>query len=109
MNLQVMKWLLANRSVVSSVLDAVKGWKADLSLAEKWSIISKVAAIVVPLLDKKTVQSMMAAAGNHEVVEALSVDKQGVEMLGVDWPTVIKVIVPIINFILQILSEHFGE
>lgn len=109
MNLQVMKWLLANRAVVTSILEAVKGWKPDMSLTEKWAIISKVASLVVPLLDRDTVKAMMAAAGNHDVSEALSVDKEGVEALGVDWPTLVRVIVPIITFILQVLNEQFGE
>ncbi len=109
MNIQVMKWLLANRALVTSVLEAVKGWRPDMSLTEKWAVISKVAALVLPLLDKDTVRVMAAAAGNHEVVEALSVDREGVAALGVDWPTVVRVIVPIISFILQVLSEQFGE
>lgn len=109
MNLQVMKWLLANRSVVTAVLEAVKGWRPDMSLAEKWAVISKVATLVLPLLDKETVKAMMASAGNHDVAEALSVDREGVEALGVDWPTLVRVIVPIITFILQVLNEHFGD
>jgi len=104
-----MKWLLANRAVVTSILEAVKGWKPDMTLVEKWAIISKVASLVVPLLDKGTVKSMMAAAGNHDVPEALSVNAEGVEALGVDWQTMVRVIVPIITFILQVLNEQFGE
>ncbi|NBT35583.1 MAG: hypothetical protein EBT03_08620 [Betaproteobacteria bacterium] len=109
MNLQVMKWLLKNRDLVTKVLEAVKGWSPNMTLTQKWEIVAKVAALVVPVLDPTTVKQMMAAAGNHEVAEALSVDREGVELLGVDWPTMVRVIVPIISFILQVLNEQFGE
>lgn len=109
MNLQVMKWLLKNRDLVTKVLEAVKGWSPDLTLTQKWAVIAKVAELVVPALDPATVRVMMAEAGNHDVAEVLNVDRDGVELLGVDWPTIVRVIVPIITFILQALNEQFGE
>lgn len=99
MNLQVIKWLLAHRDLLAKILEAVKGWRRDLPLAEHWEIVDKVARLVIPALSKADVQAMLDSPYEDAVTSfALGAEAHA---LGVDWVTLVQLIVPILQAILQ--------
>ena len=103
MNLAVIKWLLAHREVLTQILAVVQGWKKDLPLMEHWEIVDKVARIVIPVLTKPDVQAMLDSP-YEDTVGAFVLGSEA-HALGVDWATLIQVIIPILQAILQAFSQ----
>jgi hypothetical protein len=103
MNLAVIKWLLAHREILTQILEVVKGWRKDLSLAEHWEIVDKVARLVIPVLNKSDVQAMLDSP-YEDTVSAFALGSEA-HALGVDWVTLIQVIIPILQAILQAFSQ----
>lgn len=103
MNLAVIKWLLAHREILTQILDVVKGWRKDLPLAEHWEIVDRVARIVIPVLTKPDVQAMLDSP-YEDSVSAFALGSEA-HALGVDWVTLIQVIIPILQAILQAFSQ----
>lgn len=103
MNLAVIKWLLANREVLTQILEAVKGWRKDMTLAEHWEVVDRVARIVIPVLTKPDVQAMLDSP-YEDTVGAFVLGSEA-QALGVDWVKLIQVILPILQAILQSFSQ----
>ncbi len=58
MNLQVLKWLLAHRDLLTKVLEVAKGFRRDLPPMEQWEIVDKIARLVIPVLKNDDVRAM---------------------------------------------------
>lgn len=99
MNLAVIKWLLAHRDLLTQILEIVKGWRKDLPLAEHWEIVDKVARLVIPYLSSADVKAMLDSP-YEDTVSAFALGSEA-NALGVDWVTLIQVIIPILQAILQ--------
>lgn len=102
-NLAVIKWLLAHREVLTQILEAVKGWRKDMTLAEHWEVVDRVARIVIPVLTKPDVQAMLDSP-YEDTVGAFVLGSEA-QALGVDWVKLIQVILPILQAILQSFSQ----
>ena len=102
MNLTVVKWLLAHREVLAKILEIVKGWHKDLPLEQHWGIVDKIARLVIPVLTKQDVQAMLDSP-YEDTVSSFALGAEA-NALGVDWVTLIQVIVPILQAILQAFS-----
>lgn len=102
MNLTIIKWLLAHREILAQILDAVKGWRKDLPLIEHWEIADRVARIVIPALTKPDVQAMLDSP-YEDAVSAFALGSEA-HALGVDWVTLIQVIVPLLQTIIQMFQ-----
>lgn len=99
MNLKIVKWLLANRDVLTKVVELAKTYNPDGSWLEKWTLVDAIARIVLPVIEdtvsaKSLLEDFDSAAGCEADVAAL----------GIDWKLVIDVIVPILISILQAIS-----
>lgn len=101
-NLQIVKWLLAHREVLAQILEVVKVWRKDLPLEEHWNIVDRVARIVIPVLTKPDVQAMLDSP-YEDAVESFALGAEA-HALGVDWLTLIRVIIPILQVIIQAFS-----
>lgn len=103
MNLQIIKWLIAHKDLLLQVVAAVKPWRKDLTPIQHWEIVDQVARIVIPALTKDDIEAL-AKEDWEDNVEAFAL---GVEYsaLGVDWVTLIQVIIPILQAILRALAS----
>jgi hypothetical protein len=103
MNLQIIKWLIAHKDLLLQVVAAVKPWRKDLAPIQHWEIVDQVARIVIPALTKDDIAAL-AVEDWQDNVEAFTL---GVEYsaLGVDWVTLIQVIIPILQAILRALNS----
>ncbi len=106
MNMQIVKWLIAHRDVLLQVIEAVKGWRKELPLIEHWNIVDKVARIVIPALSKEDIEALTTYSyAEEEPVEAFALGAE-VSALGIDWVTLLQVIVPILQAILRALADE---
>jgi hypothetical protein len=106
MNMQIVKWLVAHRDVLLKVIEAVKPWRKDLPLIEHWNIVDSVARIVIPALSKEDIEALTTYSyAEEEPVEAFALGAE-VSALGLDWVTLIQVIIPILQAILRALADE---
>jgi hypothetical protein len=109
MNLQVLRWLIQHRSVLSQVLEACKGWSNDLTTSQRWEIIDRVARLVLPVLEKeqKSVAAMTIEFEYEEESDVAEAFKLGVEAqsLGIDWKTLVELILPIVVALLEAIAR----
>ena len=103
MNLQILRWLLAHRDLLIKVLEAAKKYSRSLPLVEQWAIVDEIARIVIPVLEKESVDVEAMLWGQDDEVEAFSMGAE-VQAMGVDWRTIIDILLPILIKILQSLA-----
>ncbi len=103
MNLQILRWLLAHRDLLIKVLEAAKKYSRSLPLVEQWAIVDEIARIVIPVLEKESVDVEAMLWGQDDEVEAFSMGAE-VQAMGVDWRTIIEILLPILIKILQSLA-----
>jgi hypothetical protein len=102
MNLVIVKWLLAHRDLLTKILESVKGWNKDLPLEQHWEIVDKVARLVIPVLTRRDVYAMLDSP-YEDTVSSFALGAEA-NALGVDWVTLVQVIIPILQAILQAFS-----
>jgi len=104
MNLNLIRWLLAHRDLLTQILDAVRGYNKNLPPLEQWAIVDKVARLVIPVLSSSEVADLQAFSWeNDDTMTALTLGAEYAAM-GVDWQTLLKVIIPILEIILRALT-----
>lgn len=104
MNLTMIKWLLAHRDLLGKIVEIVKGWHKDMPLAAHWDVVDKIARLVIPALTKQDVAAMMDSPW-EDAPTAFALGAEA-NALGVDWVTLIQVIIPILQAILQAFSQE---
>lgn len=104
MNLNLIRWLLAHRDLLNQVVDAVKGYNKNLPPLEQWAIVDRVARLVIPVLTSAEVADFQIHSWEDD--DAMSALALGSEYAaaGVDWQTLLKVILPILEIILRALT-----
>jgi hypothetical protein len=106
MNLQILKWLVSHRDVLGQVLDAVKGWNNDLTSIQKWEVVDKVARLVIPILTEEDIIHLSSYDWQApDIVESMAVGAE-YAALGMDWQTLLKVLLPILQVILDALAKN---
>lgn len=111
MNVSVMKWLLANRSVLLECVELAKAWKDTLPYVQKWEIVDKIARKVIPLVEPAKAKALWLDIPQEQEESYPAVCMSlGAECyaLGVDWKLIVDVIIPIIITILQALASKPG-
>ena len=104
MNLQVLKWLLAHRDLLTKVLEVAKGFRRDLPALEQWEIVDKIARLVIPVLKSDDVRAMYAwDLDEDEAVTAFALGSE-YSALGFDWTFVVNVLVPLLRIVLMTLE-----
>lgn len=104
MNLNLIRWLLAHRDLLNQIIDAVKGYNKNLPPLEQWAIVDRVARLVIPVLTSSEVAELQTFSWeNDDTATALALGSE-YAALGVDWQTLLKVILPILEIILRALT-----
>jgi len=110
MNLRVIKFLLANQTVLLKIIEIGKGWRKDLPFIEQWLLVDSIARLLIPVLESQAVSVQALSGGfgdleDQEDYEAL-LFQAGAEfgILGVDWELLTTVILPLVIAILKALA-----
>lgn len=106
MNLKILRWLLANKDVLLQIVDVVKPWHKDLPLLAHWEIVDKVARLVIPVLTDDEIASLLAFDYGDDV-QAFAAGAE-VQALGIDWMTLVKLIIPLLEAILRAMADKDG-
>lgn len=106
MNLQILKWLVSHRDLLAQVLEAVRGYHKDLPTIEQWDVVDRVARLVIPALAEADIRSMQSVDwSGPDAVEAMQVGAD-YAALGVDWQMLLKILLPILQIILDALAKE---
>ena len=103
MNLKILRWLLAHKDILLQVVEVVKPWRKDLPLLAHWEIVDKVARLVIPVLTDDDVAFMLALEYEDEV-QAFAAGAE-VQAMGIDWMTLVKLIIPLLVAILRAMAD----
>lgn len=104
MNLNLIRWLLAHRDLLTQIIEAVKGYNKNLPPIEQWAIVDKVARLVIPVLTSSEVaEFQLYSWENDDAATALALGSE-YAALGVDWQTLLKIIIPILEIVLRALT-----
>lgn len=106
MNLKILRWLLANKDVLLQVVEVVRPWHKDLPLLAHWEIVDKVARLVIPVLTADDIVAMLEFDYEDDV-QAFAAGAE-VQAMGVDWMTLVKLIIPVLEAILRALADKDG-
>jgi len=104
LNLKILRWLLAHRDLLVKVLEAAKKYSRTAPLLDQWAVVDEIARLVIPVLDKDGVDVEALLWSMDDEVEAFSMGAE-VQALGVDWKTIIDILLPILIKILQSLAQ----
>lgn len=109
MNLQVLRWLIKHRSVLLNVMEVAKEWSDQLSYSKRWEVIDKIARLVLPVIEQEqdSVSAMTYDFGDvddSDLSEAFELGVQA-QSLGIDWKTLVELILPIVVALLEALSK----
>lgn len=104
MNLKILRWLLAHKDILLQVVEVVKPWRKDLPLIAHWEIVDKVARLVIPVLTDEEIAGLLSADDSGDV-QSLGVE---VQAMGIDWMTLVKLIIPLLEAILRAMADKDG-
>lgn len=107
MNLKILRWLLAHKDILLQVVEVVKPWRKDLPLIAHWEIVDKVARLVIPVLTDEEIVSLLSADDSGDV-QSLSAAGVEVQAMGIDWMTLVKLIIPLLEAILRAMADKDG-
>lgn len=104
MNLEIIRWLVRHREVLTKAIEAVRQWDPESSLIAKWSVVDEVARLIIPALDEDTVHALLDPWQDSDDVAAFSLGAE-VHAMGLDWRTIVDVLLPVIIAVLKALAE----
>lgn len=104
MNLQILKWLLKHKTVLLQVVELAKTFDKDGTYLDQWTVVDKIARLVIPVLEAEAVQPRLLALDweNDYDYSALALGAE-VNALGMDYKLLLEVVIPIIIAILEAL------
>ena len=107
MNLQILKWLVAHRDLLTKITEAAKGFSKDLPYAQQWDIVDKIARLIIPALSESEIRMLADSDPWEEDEPMVTSFALGAEYsaLGIDWVTLVNVILPILQIILEALQK----
>ena len=107
MNLNLIRWLLAHKDVLLRVIEAAKKFDRDTDYLAQWNVIDEIARIVIPVFAKEglTAYSLTNGWFEEDDVQAFALGAE-VQALGIDWKTLVEVVLPILIAILKAFAEH---
>lgn len=104
MNLKLMRWLLAHRELLQQIIEIVKSYKADSTLIAKWTLVDKLARLIIPVVTAEDLRLLKADwDDDYDTVGAFAIGTE-YAALGIDWELVVKILLPILEIIIKALS-----
>lgn len=106
MNLQLIRWLLAHRDLLVQVIEAAKKFDRESTYVEQWAVIDSIARLVIPVFEKEelTAYSLLNGWFDEDQAHAFSLGAE-VQAMGVDWKSLIDVVIPLLVAILKALAS----
>jgi len=110
MNLKIVQWLLKHREALLKVVEIAKKFDRNAPYLAQWAVVNEIAKIVLPILEAEAVQPKFFGwddNGDLAVDTPSAYDARvfsaGAEVaaLGIDWKTIVDVLIPILIAILQ--------
>jgi hypothetical protein len=111
-NIQVVKFLLANQAALLKVVEIAKGWRKDLPYQQQWALVDSIARVLIPILESNAVSPKALMQNRYHDIDYEENDYEamvfeaGAECaaLSVDWKLLIDFVLPIVIYILKTLS-----
>ena len=97
----IVKWLLANTSVLKELAAIVAKWADSLSLAEKLDIVYQVCKALLPVIE--TFPLFQAQGIGEMTEEEAQRDLATVQSLGIALPILLNVIAPIVTTLVNLI------
>lgn len=106
MNLKLIQWLIKHRDVLMAVIEAAKKFDRSADYMSQWDVVDKIARIVIPVLRAENADVRSLAETDWEDDEGVGAFAVGasVAAMGVDWQSLLQIIIPILIGILKSLS-----
>jgi hypothetical protein len=106
MNIKVISWLLKHRELLLAVIAAAKKFNRDATYISQWEVVDEIARLVIPVFEREGVDAGALLASDTWESDEVSAFALGAEVqaMGVDWQSLIQVILPILIAILRALS-----
>lgn len=116
MNLKVIQWLLKHRDALIRVVEIAKKFDRSAPYLTQWVVVNEIAQIVLPILEAEAVKPRLLGVTwdglDGEIYDSpqaydVMVFSVGAEVsaLGLDWKTIIDVLLPILIAILQAVGS----
>lgn len=106
MNIKVISWLLKHRELLLAVIAVAKKFDRDGTYMSQWEVVDEIARLVIPVFEKEgaDVNGLLAQdTWESDEVTAFALGAE-VHALGVDWQSLIQIVLPILIAILRALS-----
>lgn len=108
MNIKVLQWLLAHRDILLKIVEVAKDFSRHKPYIEQWDVVDKIARLVIPVLASEEVKPQDIAdedslSWDEHDVAAFAAGAE-VQAMGIDWKTLVEVIMPLVIAILQALA-----
>lgn len=103
MNLKMLQWLIAHRELLTQVIAVAKGFSKDLPPMDQWTIVDKIARLVIPVLTKEDIRAMYDYGYGSDEVEAFALGNE-YSALGLDWAFIVNTLLPILKLVLAALE-----
>jgi hypothetical protein len=104
--MKVISWLLRHRDLLLAVIAVAKKFDRDGTYISQWEVVDEIARLVIPVFEKEgeDVSALLAQDtwdSDESTAFALGAE---VHAMGVDWQSLIQVVIPILIAILRALS-----
>jgi len=111
-NIQVVKFLLANQAALLKVVEIAKGWRKDLPYVQQWALVDSIARVLIPILESNAVAPKALMQNRYNDIDYEENDYEAMVFeagakcaaLSVDWKLLIDVVLPIVISILKALA-----
>lgn len=109
MNFRVIQWLIRNRDLLTAVMAAAQKYSKNSSYLDQWSVVNDIARLVLPVLEREGILARDLAPlymDDEEYAFALGAE---VAAMGIDWKSLIDIVLPILLAILKALADKDDE
>jgi hypothetical protein len=106
MNIKLISWLLKHRDLLMAVIAAAKKFDRDGTYISQWDVVDEIARIVIPVFEREGADVsglLVSDTWESDEVSAFALGAE-VQSLGVDWQSLIQIVLPILIAILRALS-----
>lgn len=116
--IQILQWLLKNREVLLKAVEVAKQFSRHKPYMEQWAVVDQIARLLIPAIfaNDTSVAAFSLDADEPEFghygpeydAKLLSLGAE-VGALGLDWKTVLEVLLPVLMAILDALAKLKSE
>lgn len=103
----IVKWLLANTSVLKDLAGIVSKWSDSLSLSDKLEIVYSIAKALLPAIE--SFPMFQAQGVNLPSEEDAQKDLATVQALGIPLPILLDVIAPIVTTLINLIISRRNQ